>query len=517
MEYKENEDMSYNVSLTAGEVTPIFKYVSNPQTRRRIAVAFGSRCDEHSTHRIQEATQLRHELAQLLNRPHFAAYKLETLMAKKAETVFDFLNELHEKLRPAAAEEMAELLSIKEEEMKKLNQSFDGQFYTFDLPYYTRIRLEQWFNVDSEIVRQYFPIDVVINGTFEVYEEVLGLQFESIEPANAWHPDVKRYKTVDAKTGAFLGEFYLDLHPRPGKFSHAAVWGLRSSYLRSTNERQTAIAAMVTNLSKPKAGKPALLRHSEVQTFFHEFGHLMHNLCAQVIYSRFGGTKVERDFVEAPSQMLENWVWEPEILKYISNHYDSAPGSTPLPDDLRQRMLEARDASRAMDDQRQIFLSLFDMTIHTQVDVNVSETYATLFTKINQIPHLAGTNGATTFGHMFGGYNAAYYGYLWSQVYALDMYTQFDQAPKRALDSTVGGRYRREILKPGGSRPAQQSLKGFLGRDPDRTSFLIRHGVDSTHKRVSKKPMVQVANENGEEKFRFRSSVGEVHDSSGWF
>jgi len=271
------------------------------------------------------------------------------------------------------------------------------------------------------------------------------------------------FEVTDTATGALMGYFYLDLHPRDGKYGHAAVFGLRPGCVRIDGTRQVAVAACVCNFSKGLDGKPALLMHEEVETLFHEFGHVMHQICAQAIVQQFAGTRVERDFVEAPSQMLENWCWERESLLRMSEHYQT---KEPMPEDILKPLQAARFACTGLLSRRQILFATFDQHIHTRSKSDVAAVYAELSDSIARIPATAGkkkkrllivlpgylsrksgTNMPATFGHMVG-YDAQYYGYLWSEVFSMDMFqTRF--LAEGILSPAVGMSYRKNILEPG--------------------------------------------------------------------
>jgi len=308
----------------------------------------------------------------------------------------------------------------------------------------------------------------------------LGLKFEEQKGDNVhkWHSDVQLFTVSDSGTGKLVGQFYLDLYPRPGKYGHAACFGLQPGCgipKTDGDVRQLPIAACVCNFPKPTTGKPSLLTHSDVVTFFHEFGHVMHQLCTTAEYALFSGTNVERDFVEAPSQMLENWCWERESLLMMSGHFED--NSKKLPDDLLNKLIAAKNANAGLLNKRQIVFALLDQRMHSRSEADTTEICRQTQKEITGFEETAGTNFVASFGHLAGGYDATYYGYMWSEVYSTDMfYSRFKEA-KALLSAKVGVDYRSCILAPGGSQDGATMLEKFLGRKPSMDYFLKSKGL----------------------------------------
>ncbi|KAK3580969.1 hypothetical protein CHS0354_006996 [Potamilus streckersoni] len=452
---------------------PCMKKAQNPETRRKLVTAFNSRCLKENTEIIEELVKLRHEKAQLLGFPTHSAFVLDMRMAKTPANVSTFLTDLAQKLQPLKAEETQLFLQYKKEECEKYGYKFDEKINMWDLHYYMTMAEEKKYAVDQNNLKEYFPMEVVTKGLLDIYQQLLSLQFSEVPDADTWNEDVKFYSVKDRDSGDLLGYFYLDLYPREGKYGHAACFGLQPGCLLSDGSRQIAVAAMVANFTKPTADQPSLLQHNEVETYFHEFGHVMHQICAQADFALFSGTSVERDFVEAPSQMLENWCWEKEPLERMSKHYKDG---TPIPDEILHNLIRSRVANAGMFNLRQILLGTFDQTIHTQAQADTASLLSKLSEQIMGFPSVPGTNMAASFGHLAGGYDAQYYGYLWSEVFSMDMfYSRF--LKEGIMNPKVGMDYRRYILQPGGSLDGDVMLRNFLGRGPQQDAFLISKGL----------------------------------------
>jgi Zn-dependent oligopeptidase len=375
-------------------------------------------------------------------------------------------------------------LDLKKKERTSFDLPFDGKLNSWDFRYYNRLLLESEYQVNDEEIKEYFSLTTVTQGMLDLYQTVLDLKFTEIPEPPVWHADVKLFEVRDRSSQDLVGYFYLDLFPRDGKYTHAACFGLQPGFEREDGTRQYPAAAMVANFTKPTADKPSLLKHNEVVTFYHELGHVMHQLCSQTRWSRFHGTKVERDFVEAPSQMLENWCWEADILRNLSAHYqrkDAQGRPEKIPVELCDRIVTAKNVNAGLMNLRQIFFASFDMTVHTlpasqQGKVDTTALYDRLRKEIALIPGPEGAFPAATFGHIMGGYDAGYYGYLWSQVFSADMY--FTRFKTEGIDNVKTGKdYRLCILKPGGSQDGDDMLKAFLHREPNADAFLKSIGL----------------------------------------
>ncbi|EIM81645.1 metallopeptidase MepB [Stereum hirsutum FP-91666 SS1] len=468
----ENGKELYDVTHKTPDIFPVFKYAENADTRRRAHESYEARLSINVP-LLSKALELRRNIAALLGYKTWADYVTEVKMIKNAQGVEEFLDDLEQRLRPVGLREREVLLALKKEELTSKGLPFDGEFNIWDYRYYDRKFIEESLSLDDSLVKEYFPVSVVVPVILEIYQSLLSVRFKEVkkEEASTWFEEVQMFEVwqegAKDETG-FVGYCYLDLFPRASKYSHAAVWPLLPGYQLSSGKRQYPIAAMVANLAKPTPDRPALMRHDDVVTFFHEMGHVFHGLLSKTQFARFHGTSVARDFVEAPSQMLENWCWEPKVLEKMSSHYET---SKPLSADLIEKIVKSRYVNVGLFYLRQLFFAKFDLKVHVD---NKAEDYTALWNNLRE--HISLVKGGKpgpgqgSFGHIVGGYDAGYYGYTYSLVFAADMYaTVFKKDP---LDPALGMKYRECILKPGGSREETESLKAFLGRPPNSEAFM---------------------------------------------
>lgn len=410
---------------------------------------------------LKETLALRREKANLLGYRNFAEMALDGRMAKTPSTVFGFLKRLRKMLKDAAKKEGRQVVRRKKKDDPKAKK-----LYPWDAAYYGEKLKTETLRLDADRVKEYFPVEKVVERTLGVYEELLGLRFEAVEE-KAWHADVRAFVIRDGKTNARIGKFFLDLHPRPGKRSGAAAYTIIGGRLLPDGRYQEPVSAMVANFPKPVGDKPALMQHDNVRTLFHEFGHIMHQTLTTADRWSFAGSRTARDFVEAPSQMMENFIWREDVLTRISGHYRTGES---IPAALVKKMIAARDYHAASATLGQVMLAAMDLAYHTLSVVDPLDVYR----RVSRIVHGGKPNAASRFparfAHIMGGYAAAYYGYLWSKVYAQDIYSIFDAAG--GVSPRVGARYRRAILERGSTREEMDSLREFLGREPSEEAFL---------------------------------------------
>jgi len=451
------------VTTKSTDYTVVMENCAIEQTRKKMQFAYLNRGGEENTRLLEEAVVLRQRIAQLLGFETWADYRTKPRMAKNTKNVMEFLDGLRAKLAERNRQDFAQLLKFKKEldpTATALNQ--------WDVAYYANQLKKRDYSVDDEKVREYFPADVVIEGMFSVYSEMLGVNYKEVAGAKVWAEGVKLYEIRDQADNRLIGFFYTDFIPRPGKYGHAAAFPQISGRRLPGGYYSFPVAAVVANMTPPSNGRPSLLQHHEVETIFHEFGHIMHQTLTRAPYASLSGAGVAQDFVEAPSQMLENWVWQPEVLKRLSGYYTDH--SQKLPDDLLKRMMAAKDFLQGNLYTKQLLYGTFDMKIHTQQGaVDVTRAYDDLYREIMGQEPIQGGHFPASFGHLMGGYDAGYYGYLWSKVYAQDMFSIFKAGGVTSPE--IGGRYRRVILERGNMQDATELLTEFLGRAPSSDAF----------------------------------------------
>jgi thimet oligopeptidase len=462
---KQTADGKYKVTLAYPDYYPFMENAKNADARKRLEYKFSRRGGVENRDLLRQAIQLRQQLATLLGYKNHAEFVLEKQMAKKPEQVIGFLKPLITKLRPKGQQDLQDMLDA-----KRRDEPSATAIHAWDWRYYQNQLKKEKHQFDSQKVKEYFPLDVVTKGMFEIYQGMLGVTFEPVAGAT-WHESVQAYRILrNGKTAAY---FFMDLFPREGKYGHAAAFTLVSGYTEPDGRYRAPVSSIVANFTAPVDGQPSLLEHSEVETLFHEFGHIMHQTLTTARYASFSGTNVNRDFVEAPSQMLENWVWEPSALAKMSGHY--LDKTKPLPEDLVKKMVGAKLHNSGITYLRQAAFATLDMEYHTLAPSDSTEVYARAMREVMLIPIQEGTFPEASFGHLMGGYDAGYYGYLWSEVYAADMFSKFAQ--NGIFDTATGASYRTNILEPGGTKNPFVLIHDFLGRDPNDEAFLKSLGL----------------------------------------
>lgn len=464
------DDGKYLVTLDYPDYVPFMQNADDEQARKELEFKFNRRGGQENVELLEKTLTLRREIARLLGYKNHAELRLENRMAKNPKTVMAFLKDLQKKLKPLGKKEDKEMIAYKNSKTGKNSRTL----YSWESGYWSNKFRKENLELDSEKIKEYFPSQVVIDGMLDLFGGVFGITFEPVD-IPVWHPDVKAFKIKDKASGELVAYFYMDLYPREGKYKHAACFGLVEGEEKQDGTYQIPFVAIVANLNKPSGETPSLLKHSEVETLFHEFGHVLHNALTKAKYSAFSGTSVSWDFVEAPSQMLERWAWDPQVLKKISKHYKTGEA---LPDDLIKRMIAAKNFGAGGMYLRQDFFAQYDMSLHTaDTTPDTTKLYFELTKKIRGLPLTKGTIPQASFGHIMGGYDAGYYGYLWSEVIAEDFFGEFKK--NGIFNPETGLKFRREILEKGGTLDEEKMVENFLGRPADNKPFLKSIGLEN--------------------------------------
>lgn len=468
---------TYFVGMASPIYMPVMTTCEVESTRQKLWLANKRRGGQKNVDILEKILALRAQAAGMLGYESTAAYEAEPRMAKNVENINDFYDKLRPLVRKKALLDRAEFTAAKRTQSG--NASVELQ--PWDFFFIKDQLLKTKYAVDEQKVREYFPVEAVIDGLFRVTQNLYGLQYTEITSKAGtaerplWHPEAKLYEVKDKASGKVLGEFYFDLYPRDNKYTHFAQWGLVQHKVWADGTEWKPLAALVCNFPRATADKPALLSHEDVETFLHEFGHCLHTIVSEAKYNRFSGTNVELDFVEAPSQMFENWVWDADVLALFARHYKTGEK---LPKELLDGMIKARNLGSGLDAENQFYYGLTDLTYHTAKDgkVDTTKTAAELFEQVQTYKAPAQVHYQSSFGHLMG-YQAGYYGYMWSLVYASDMAVRFKE--KGMLNPEAGMEYRRKVIGRGGTRDAIDSLRDYLGREPRLDSFLIHLGLPS--------------------------------------
>lgn len=440
-------------------------------TRKKVLFEHDILAREKNIPLLEQILKLRHTIATKLGYADWADYQIEPKMAKNGKTARDFLNQLKTGLQPKFEAERVEFQKLKARE----TGNAAAKIYIWDWRYYSNQLKKERYNIDAEQLRVYFPYDRVLKGMFDIYQSIFGLRFHEVDAPAKWIDDLKLYAVTDAKSGEPLGFFYLDMFPREGKYNHFAQFGIIDGKRLSNGKYQRPTVSLVCNFPPPQPGKPSLLSHQELETLFHEFGHAMHSVLTRAKYSRFSGTSVPRDFVEAPSQMLEAWVWDKTVLDSFAARYDKPEEKIPAA--ILDKLKEAKLATEGTRYRRQLGFGLTDLALHSgSMEGKDVVKVANDVTTDAFYPPIEGTSYVSYFGHLTG-YDAGYYGYAWADAIAADMATVFEKAPARYYDKEVGMRLRTEIYEPGDSRDVNISIQKFLGRPQSLDPFLESIGI----------------------------------------
>ncbi|WP_339803523.1 oligopeptidase A [uncultured Marinobacter sp.] len=475
---KQRELDGYVITLDFPSFYPVMTYGDNRELRREVYEAFVTRASDmgpdagkwDNTELMAEILKRRHAQARLLGFNNYAERSLAKKMASSVDEVLDFLNKLGHRARPMAEQEVAELQAFARDE-----HNLDS-LEAWDIGYYSEKLRHQRYDISPEVLRPWFPADRVINGLFQVTEKLFGVQIEARPEVETWQEDVTAY--CISRDGEELAWFYFDCFARQGKRGGAWMADCRVRWRNLQGHLQLPVAFLTCNFTPPLNGKPSLLTHDEVTTLFHEFGHGLHHMLTRVDVADVSGINgVAWDAVELPSQFLENWCWNPESLAIIARHHETGE---PLPKDLLDKMLAAKNFQAGMQMVRQLEFSLFDFRLHAEYTEDVPTVALDMHRQVRKEIAVVETpefnRFPNSFSHIFsGGYAAGYYSYKWAEVLAADAFSLFEE--NGIFDENTGRSFRENILEMGGSREPAELFRAFRGRDPDVEALLKQSGI----------------------------------------
>ncbi|WP_299673872.1 M3 family metallopeptidase [uncultured Tenacibaculum sp.] len=469
---QQKEKEGWLFTLDYPSYIPFMTYADNRELRKELSIAMGKKGFQDNKNNnekiVLEIVELRHKRAHLLGYDSHAHFVLEERMAESPEKVLSFLNDLLEKAKPAAEREFKNL----ENYAKKLDnidrlEKWDGSYYSEKLK-------KELFDLDQEALKPYFKLENVIDGVFEISNRLFDLNFEEIDTIDKYHEDVKTYKVTNSK-GDFISHFYADFHPRPGKRNGAWMTSYKSQQIKDDlNDRPQV--SIVCNFTKPTETKPSLLTFNEVTTLFHEFGHALHGMLANTTYKSLSGTSVSWDFVELPSQVLENWCYEKEALELFAKHYET--GET-IPMEFVQKIKESAAFHEGMQTLRQLSFGLLDMSWHSGNTENISSVKdfeLKAFENTKLYPDVIENCMSTAFSHIFqGGYSAGYYSYKWAEVLDADAFEYFKE--EGIFNKEIATKFKDHVLSKGGTEKPMELYKRFRGQEPKPEALLKRAGL----------------------------------------
>jgi len=466
----EEKDGEYKITTQYDHINMIMPYCNVENTRKTLSKLFGLRGKEPFGNQniLKETLALRKEKAKLLGYSSYRDYVLShRRMASNAEQVDDFVTQLLDKMKSASK-------SDKDIIAKHFNKD---DMESWNLSYYTNLYKKEVLQYDQKLVQEYFPLETLLPNLLGTFEDIFSLHIKevSVNPDQSWHDSVKCYAVYDNTSDNvcnLIGHFYVDLYPRDGKYGHAAAFTLKPAYIPTTNSgdstRSTPVSAMVCNFTRPTKEKPSLLTFGEVETFFHELGHIFHQLLSINRFAMFSGTSVELDFVECPSQALENWCYEEEFLTRISSHYKT--GET-IPVELMEKIKKNKHMFNGLHYIRQLMFTIYDMKLHSSDNtMDAEQLFDQIQSELSPLIH-GESCMAANFGHLMGGYESGYYGYLWSEVYAAEVFQHFKDSGD-IFNREIGLHYRRCILEKGGTENGFDMMNNLLGRQPNNDAFM---------------------------------------------
>lgn len=473
---KEKGIEGWVITLHGPSYIPFMQYSTNRDLRRELYMAYNTKCtndnEYNNIENVKAIANTRMEIAQLLGFDNFAAYNLQERMAENSDAVYNLLNQLIDAYTPVAQGELNEVQTL-----ARQTEGNDFVIMPWDWSFYSNKLKDEKFNLNEEMLRPYFEIENVKKGVFGLATQLYGITFKKNPDIQVYHKDVDAYEVYD-KDGTYLAVLYTDFHPRAGKRAGAWMTEFKGQWIdEKTGENNRPHVMLVMNFTKPTEDKPALLSYDEVKTFLHEFGHGLHGIFANTTYESMSGTSVYRDFVELPSQILENYTTEKEFLNTFAKHYQTGEI---IPDDLIVRINDAANFNAAYACMRQVSFGLLDMGWHTRnaaFDGDVRGFEKQAWAKAQILPVVDDACMSTQFSHIFaGGYAAGYYSYKWAEVLDADAYSRFRN--EGLFNSDVAQSFRDNILSKGGTEHPMELYKRFRGQEPTIDALLIRNGIN---------------------------------------
>jgi len=468
----------FRFTLQAPSFVPAMRFLDSGDIRRKLYEAYArvGHCEGHENEPlIREILSLRNEKARLLGKEPFPDWVLSRRMAKTGINALAFVEDLHNKTKAAFDQENEELMAFKAESTGQEPTAL----HPWEFAYWSeKLRLSR-YEFDEEQVRPYFPLPSVMSGMFSLVEHLFGISVRELSEADTWDPEVRFYEVRDSATKQHLGSFYTDWFPRENKRSGAWMSPVHTGRPQEDGQLSPHVGMIAGNMSPQVGDKPALLTHDEVETVFHEFGHLLHHVLSDVRIRSLGGTNVAWDFVELPSQIMENWCWERESLDHFARHYETGE---PIPEELFQKMRRARTFNAGRFQMRQLFFGKMDLALHLRFDPQGKEDLDAFIEKETEgyVPPMSipALSNIRAFSHLFSdptGYAAGYYSYKWAEVLDADAFTRF--ANEGILNKETGKAFRSSILSKGNSEAPEILFRNFMHRDPDPEALMLRLGL----------------------------------------
>ena len=466
----QTDDGTYILGVDYPTYFRVMEHSNVEDTRKRLFEAFSNRAYPANKKLLAEIVALRDQVAKLIGYESFAAINIDTQMAHSPQKVDEFLSDLRKRAQKKADQELDKFIA---ELPPSVALTRDGKVKAWDLARIQTHYKKKHFNIDERKISEYFPMQKTIDALLDIYRQFMGVDFKEVPLSGMWHEDVRLIEVYNKDRSQLLGYLFLDLYPRPNKYSHAAHAGLIPAIKLPDGSRLPAVSVVMANFPKSTKDKPSLLMRKDASTFFHEFGHAVHSQLGATELGSFAGTRVKTDFVEMPSQMLEEWLWDKDILKKVTSHYETGE---PLPDEIIDNIIALKQYDSGNFITRQAFLAQYSLDLYKEGGDKNPETlwFAMAQDLLPRMYWGPEYRHYASFGHLTG-YGAKYYGYLWSKVFALDL---FDAIKKHGLlNPEIGTKYVRDVIGRGGSAHPDELLENFLGRAPNQDAFLKDMGL----------------------------------------